>query len=382
MGLSVLPNPLTGSAKSVFRALAKSAPSTRPVLGAELGLSRPTMSAAIAELEKQKLVELVGEVQGAVGRKAANYRVGPGAGHVLAIDAGSTHIRLRLSTLDRRLLHSRVCKLASSQQQLSAEISLAVADEVAGAIRETRPEWGPLRSLGIALPSRVVGKDGDVASTGQNQIFSHFAPPLGVRVVMENNVNCAAVAEQIYGCAKGYDTFAFIQIGLKIGLGIVVSNQLVRGRNGSAGEIGHLTYPFAPGVAPEPGAIERYMGAEAFLGRVRTEWPSHAGAPPADTAELLSLAASGEKVAAGFVEQHATDIGRLVAACISVIDPGLVVLGGGLGASPQLLPGVQKEADRLAYPAKIVCSPLASDATVLGIESLAIEDALSSILAA
>jgi predicted NBD/HSP70 family sugar kinase len=382
MGLSVLSNPLTGSAKSVFRALAKSAPSTRPVLGAELGLSRPTMSAAIAELEKQKLVELVGEVQGAVGRKASNYRVGPGAGHVLAIDAGSTHIRLRLSTLDRRLLHSRVYKLASSQQQLSAEISLAVADEVAEAMRETRSEWGPLRSLGIALPSRVVGKDGDVASTGQNQIFSHFAPPPGVRVVMENNVNCAAVAEQIHGCAKGYDTFAFIQIGLKIGLGIVVSNQLVRGRNGSAGEIGHLTYPFAPGVAPEPGAIERYMGAEAFLRRVRTEWPSHAGAPPADTAELLSLAASGEKVAAGFVEQHATDIGRLVAACISVIDPGLVVLGGGLGASPQLLPGVQKEADRLAYPAKIVCSPLASDATVLGIESLAIEDALSSILAA
>ena len=91
----------------MFRRLVLEVPATRPQIGLTLGLSRPTMSAAIGELERLGYVEMVDVVRGPLGRSAARYRVGPGAGHVMAIDAGSTHVSLRLSTLDRRLLLSR-----------------------------------------------------------------------------------------------------------------------------------------------------------------------------------------------------------------------------------------------------------------------------------
>jgi DNA-binding Lrp family transcriptional regulator len=120
---------LTASAKAVLRRLVDGGPSTRPQIGSALRFSRPTMSAAIAELERLGYVAELGAVQGPSGRSAMQYRVGRGAGHVIAIDAGSTHIRLRISTFDRRLLHSSVFRLPTSQFALNEEISRGVAQQ-------------------------------------------------------------------------------------------------------------------------------------------------------------------------------------------------------------------------------------------------------------
>lgn len=371
---------LTASAKSIFRLLAEGNPSTRPQLGEALNLSRPTMSAAIAELEQLGLVAKIGEVQGHIGRKAAIYRPGQGAGHVMAVDAGSTHVRLRVSTIDRRLLHSRVYRLPASQFLLGEEISRAVAEEVAATLSETDPGWGPLRMIGIAVPSRVVGPQGDQSATRQEEIFSRFEPPANVPVVLENNVNCAAVAERSNGIARDSETFAYVQIGLKIGMGLMLGGRLLRGHNGAAGEIGHLAFPMADGSKPIAGEIERYMGTEAFMGRVLAAWPQAAGAPPADAAELMARAGDGCAASLEQVTRHAEDIGAIVASCVSVVDPGLVVLGGGLGSSALLLPTVCEVANRLSYPVEVRTSTLGQDATVLGIEKLACEQTVDLLL--
>lgn len=371
---------LTMSARSVFRRLVEDGPATRPQIGATLGLSRPTMSAATAELERLGFIEIVGALQGALGRKAAQYRVGHGAGHVIAVDAGSTHVRVRVATLDRQLLHSRVLRLPASHFVMSEAISAAVAEEVEAAIAESPLSRGPLRAVGIALPTRVVGADGDTAATRQEILFARFRPPEGVPLILENNVNCAAVAEQRYGAARHRDTFAYVQIGFKIGMGLILSGQLVRGHSGAAGEIGHLTFPFAPGMTPVAGEVERYMGVEALMERVRAGWPQDAGAPPTDATELVARAEAGEAAAADHLARHAQDIGSLVASCVAMVDPGLVVLGGGLGAARSLPERVQEVASSLSYPVEVVSTLLGPDATALGIETLAVEHALPLLL--
>lgn len=373
------PPALTESAKAVLRLLVRGGPSTRPQLGAALGLSRPTMSAAIAELERLGYVDPTGAVQGPLGRSATQYRVGRKAGHVIAVDAGSTHVRLRVTTLDGRLLHSRVCSLPSSQFALTPVISRAVAHEVNAAIAERFEDWGPLRALGIAVPTRVVGPE-VVASTDQNVIFSAFEPPADVDVLLVNNVNCSAVAEREYGAARGRDTFVYVQIGLKIGMGLVLGGNMIVGANGSAGEIGHLSFPFAPGLEPEPGAVERYLGTESLIARVRKDWPADSGAAPTTTSELLAMAEAGNPAAMVHVERHAAAIGALVASCVSVVDPGLVVLGGGLGASPLLLPKVREVVGRLTYPVMVATTQLGVDATVLGVAKLTLDRALDRLL--
>ncbi|WP_245413361.1 ROK family transcriptional regulator [Mangrovicella endophytica] len=372
---------LTASAQAVFRTLVADGPATRPQIGALLDLSRPTMSAAMGELERLGFVEKVGESQGSLGRKAALYRAGHEAGHVVAVDAGSTHVRLRVSTLDRRLLHSRTYRLPSNHKVMDEEISLAVAEEFEAANAEREPAWGPLRAIGIALPARVVRPgSGDTASTRQDRLFTHFTPPPDLPLILENNVNCAAVAERFYGVARGEEDFAYIQIGLKLGMGLMLGGRLVRGRNGAAGEIGHIAFPLAPGLSPAAGEIETYLGTEALMERVLGAWSEDAGAAPADASELFALAAAGHVQALDAVRRHAEDIGALVATCVAVVDPGLVVLGGGVGTSPLLLPTVPELAARLSYPVTVRSSTLGSDATVLGIERLAAEQAMEGLM--
>jgi predicted NBD/HSP70 family sugar kinase len=372
-------NGFTASAKAVFRTLFAEGPATRPQLCATLRLSRPTMSASITELDRVGYVEKIGELQGALGRKAGMYRLGRGAGHVIAIDAGSTHVRLRVATLDRRLLHHRTFRLSSNQRVLGKEISAAVAEEVAAARAITEPGWGPLRAIGIALPSRVVMHDG--LPHPQDKLFSKFTPPGDVPLVLENSVNCAAIAEHNHGVARGRGNFAYIQVGVKIGMGIVLRGQLLQGRNGAAGEISHIAFPFAPDRPPEEAvALEDYLGAEALMQRVRAGWPGRSQAKPEDAPQLLALAQAGNAAAVRAVERHGLDIGAMVATCVSVIDPGLVVLGGGIGSNAQILPHVRDMVARLSFPTEIVSSALGPDATVLGIEQLAAEHAGGMII--
>jgi predicted NBD/HSP70 family sugar kinase len=373
-------NGFTTSAKAVFRALFVQGPATRPQLCAELGLSRPTMSTSIEDLDRVGYVEKIGQVQGPLGRKASVYRLGRGAGHVVAVDAGSTHVRLRVSTLDRqRLLHNRIFRLSSHQRELGDEISKTVAEEVAAARALTEPSWGPLRAIGIALPSRIVIQEG--SPHPQDRLFSNFTPPVDVPIVLENNVNCAAIAERSHGVARGRADFAYIQVGVKVGMGIVLRGQLLRGRNGAAGEISHIAFPFAPDRQPQdPVALEDYLGADALMQRVRANWATAEGAPPQDTPQLLTLAEAGHRAAVAAVARHGLDIGAMVATSVSIIDPGLVVLGGGIGNSAQILPHVRSVVERLSFPTEIVPSVLGPDATVLGIEELAAEHACQRMI--
>ena len=372
-------NGFTASTKAVFRTLFAEGPATRPQLCAALGLSRPTMSASMIELDRVGFIEKIGEVQGALGRKAGMYRLGGGAGHVIAVDAGSTHVRLRVSTLDRRLLHNRIYRLSANQRVLGDEISIAVAEEVAAARAISEAGWGPLRAIGIALPSRVVSQDG--AAHPQDRLFSNFTPPGNVPLVLENNVNCAAIGEHSHGVARGRANFAYIQVGVKIGMGIVLRGQLLQGRNGAAGEISHIAFPFAPDRQPEDAiALEDYLGAEALMQRVRAAWPAGAGAPPEDVPRLLGLAEAGNAAAVDAVARHGRDIGDMVATCVSILDPGLVVLGGGIGNSAPILPHVRAVVERLTFPTEILSSVLGPDATVLGIEKLATEHVCGLII--
>ena len=371
---------LTESARAVFRELARTGPATRPQIGQALGLSRPTMSAAVTELGGLDYAEVAGEVQGPLGRKALEYRVGTGAGHVIAVDAGSTHVQLRVSTLDQRPLFAGATRITPPQFALSEDISQSVAEQMDQVLTQTRPEWGPLRAVGIAVPARVTQTAADRHKTGQDLIFSRFTPPPGVNVLLENNVNCAAVAEYLYGAARGLTTFAYVQIGLKIGMGLILSGNLVRGQNGAAGEIGHLAFPWAPGQMPKPGEAERYLGSDALIERVRAGWPAGRDDAPAGVDALLALADAGDAHALDHLRRHAQDIGAVVASIVSLVDPGLVVLGGGVGASPVLPPIVAQVVNRLSYPAELRSTELGHDATILGIERLTIDSAIPRIL--
>ncbi|WP_454319972.1 ROK family protein [Streptomyces phaeoluteigriseus] len=363
---------LTESAGAVFAVLAEAGSATRPQLASMAGLSKPTVSSAVAELEGVRLAAHSGTSSGGTGRSAAVYRLGPAAGAVLAVDLGPALTRVRGCALDGTLL-------------AEATGSRAAAADVVREALDALPGDAPLRTIVVAVgdvtPPGKRGAGVRPATAKAGPVFDAVAValPPGVPVHLENNVNCAALAELHEGAARGRDTFGYLRIGVGIGLGIVVGGRVLRGANGAAGELARLPYPWAEGRKPGHEALEDYMGARALLRRAAEVWQQADGPCPRSTDRLLALARKGSAPARAVLDRHAVDVGRLAAAVIAVLDPGLVVLGGGTGADPRLLPGVRAEVERLSWPTEVVSSTVGDLGTVVGAARLAVARGVQTV---
>ena len=239
------PPQLTDSARAVLRTLATSGAITRPRLSALLALSKPTMSMAVAELSALGLVASQGLSKGPTGRTAILYGLGPAAGHVVGIDAGTTHVRAVVTALDGQSLAKTEAPLPGTAPWSRAVGSTvrAVTDALLPSVA-TRA--GPLRAVAVALPMIVSNSRPLPASDPVLQVLRQHNAPL----VLENNVNCAALAELHHGAASGWSGFVYLQVGVKIGLGIVHDRRLFRGFNGGAGEVGRLPFPWSATEVP------------------------------------------------------------------------------------------------------------------------------------
>ncbi|SFE07980.1 Sugar kinase of the NBD/HSP70 family, may contain an N-terminal HTH domain [Actinacidiphila alni] len=381
---------LPASARSVLRALAVDGPATRPQLSTALALSRPTMSVAMAELSRLGLVAGQGSSRGATGRSAVLYSLAAGAGHVLGVEIGATGVRAAAYTLDGREIGAAEERLAADQPTVTPE----AADAAAGVVRTVRAEvgarFGPLREVVVAaptLPTTGRGRggsagpsDGGLQADGTVRITDALDVPAGVPVTVENNVNCAAVAEHRFGVARDEQMFAYIQVGVKIGVGIVVDGRLMQGANGAAGEAAMLPFPWSPSHRPERAGLERFLGSDALMERCAASWPpAGAGSVPRDAKALFEAAASGHSAARRVVDQHAADIGRLVAGVVALLDPGLVVLGGGVGQNQLVLLEVRRVVRELAWDTEVTVGGLGDRATLLGAVHLAVGRALDSM---
>ncbi|MGY1495520.1 ROK family transcriptional regulator [Streptomyces sp. QTS52] len=362
---------LTESGSAVFAVLAGAGTATRPQLASLAGLSKPTVSSAVAELESAGLAAHSGIASGGTGRSAAVYGLGPAAGSVLAVDLGPALTRVRGCALDGTLL---------AEATGSREEAADVVREALSAL----PADAPLRTIVVAVGDVTArAEEGTVrpATAKAGPVFDAVAValPPEVPVHLENNVNCAALAELHEGAARGWHTFGYLRIGVGIGLGIVVGGHVLAGANGAAGELARLPYPWDDGQEPRHEALEEYIGARSLLRRAADAWPESDGLCPRNIEQLFALAGQGDATARAIVDRHAVDVGRLAAAVTAVLDPGLLVLGGSTGAFPQLLPGVRAELERLSWPTEVVSSQVGDLGTVVGAARLAVARGVQTV---
>jgi predicted NBD/HSP70 family sugar kinase len=149
-------------------------------------------------------------------------------------------------------------------------------------------------------------------------------------VVIENDVNLAAMAERADGAAAGLDDFALIWLGLGLGLATVMGGQVRRGIGGAAGEIGWMPVHGAPLPAgnehPGKAGLQALAGGHA----VQALAAEH-GFPGVTAADAVARAVAAGPRGAGFLDELAHRVSIGVAAVCTVLDPGLVVLGGTVG---------------------------------------------------
>lgn len=347
--------------------------STGPYSRADLarlsGLSKPTVSLALANLERAGLVRLAGQRTGVPGRTALLYEVRPEAGFVLGLDIGLRYlrgavadlageIRARLSVPVRATtVGGRVAELVELADELCARAGItraAVTQTVVG----SPGVYDPQRNL-MALTGGLPGWDQPEALAG---LRTAFGPALAI----ENDVDAAALAERALGVGQEADNFAFVHVGSGVGMGLVLGGRLHRGVHGVAGEIAFLPIGGDPhawadadadtdadsgvgagshdgrvtagpeGVIIDPeearrrGTLETAAGADGVVRAAR-----RAGLSRLATArQIFETAAAGDERAAAVVAGEARLVAAAICCVISVVDPSLIVLGGGIGQAP------------------------------------------------
>jgi predicted NBD/HSP70 family sugar kinase len=199
---------------------------------------------------------------------------------------------------------------------------------------------------------------------------------LATWVVFENDVNLAALGERWRGLGRDVDEFVYFHVGTGVGLGIVVRGELFKGANGAAGEVAYL-----PLAAADPhdkanrrrGALETAIGADGVLAAAR-----RAGVRGASSAaEVFDAARDGDAKARRAVETVAAGIALGIAAIVPVLDPALVILGGGIGRNADVLrEPIERELRALSpFHPRIEVSSLGEEAELMGAVSLALEAA-------
>ena len=371
--------------RAVYERIRQHGPVSRPQLAAVTGLSKPTISLALADLERWNLVQAVGRRSGNAGRAALLYEIRPEAGYVIAVDVGRAWIRLALANLAGEVLVRRTePSQARSARTLVAQISRrarALAAEVGVAYQKIT--FTVIGSPGFVDPrSGTIRLAPNLAGWGHAGVLEALGEQLGPSFVVENDVKLATLGEQAHGQGKGIANFAFVSIGTGIGMGIVIEGRLYRGSRGAAGEIGYLPLgePEADTVigVQRRGWLESVAAADGVVANARRLGIEE----PVTAKQVFEAARRGERAALEVVHVQAERLARAVAAVTAVIDPELVILGGGIGGNGDLLikPIEKRLRALLRVPApKIVVSALGEDAVVLGALATALTTAREQV---
>jgi predicted NBD/HSP70 family sugar kinase len=370
--------------ESVLYALRRSGPLVRADLTRWCGLSKPTVGLTLANLERAGLVRAAGHHRGDRGPSATLYEANPGAGCVLALDVGREYLRGALCDLGGGVLArgDRRAHSAGGHARTAQAIDLASAMAGAAGVPLAAVTQAVVGSPGIYDP----GKDAVILARGlpgwgYAGVGAQLRAALGARTVLENDINLAALAERDIGHGRVVATFAFVSVGTGIGMGLVVGGRLHKGAHGAAGEIAFLPLstdvPVDVSDARRRGPLEAAASAAGVVRAAR-----QAGLTGRLSARsVFEAAVSGDAGAAGAVNRAATLVAQAIAAVVLVADPGLVVLGGGIGSAPGFADRVAERLRTLVPVApEVRVSAMGAEATVTGGLRLGIDLAWKALL--
>jgi predicted NBD/HSP70 family sugar kinase len=334
------------------------------------GLSKPTVSLALANLERSGLIRVAGQRTGVPGRSARLFEISPDAGFVLGLDIGHHYLRGALADLtgEIRAKHSARTRASSVRGRVTELIRLAdtlCAD--AGVARDAITQT-VIGSPGVYDPRRgAMALTGGLSGLSRPAVLAGLRDAFGHGLVIENDVDAAALAERAHGHGSEFASFAFVWIGSGIGLGLVLDGRLHRGAHGVAGEIAYMPISEGEGTdeqdARRRGTLEAAGSASAVVRAAR-----RAGMRgPVSARSVFAAAARGDERAVAVVAAEARLVAKAISAVVTVVDPELVVLGGGIGQAPGFSAAVTAEL-RVQSPVlpEVRVSALGTDAVVDG----------------
>ncbi|MGQ3381933.1 ROK family protein [Glutamicibacter sp. TV12E] len=376
---------LSGSgASELFQILRDGRPRTRTELADLMGLARSTVTLRIEALMDLGLVGYVDDAISTGGRPSTRIALKAGSKVVLGIDIGASHVRVALTDLlGHRLKENSQSIEVSKGPDVVLECAVNLGKEL---LESTNHSLTDLLSVGVGVPGPVEHRTGRPFNPPIMPGWNGFDVPgllkdhFNVPVLVDNDVNIMALGER-NAAWPDVDNMLFVKIATGIGSGIISNGRLQRGADGVAGDIGHIRVHNGTGTPCHCGnldCLEAVASGPAVAKKLRA-----LGHEANSSEDVIALVSSGNAEAVHAVRQAGRDVGEVLSACVSLINPSVIVIGGSMTLTGEhFIAGIREVVYSRAIPVatqhlRIVQSGSGLDAGVLGASMLAIHHAMS-----
>jgi len=313
------------------------------------------------------------------------------ATYAVGVDVGGKHIAVGLMERDGRV--------ARQEEILTPKAGAgAIVDAIVALIAETIAGVPPDRiaGVGIGLPAQIDFLEQSVEwctnlPLAGVDVRSLVAEGTRLDAIVDNDGHCAGIGESRFGAAKGVSDFVMITLGTGVGGALFLGGEPYRGSRGLGGEIGHMVVRLGGAKCPcgSLGHVEAYLGSAAIGARgceaSRAEGGEDlraraGGDPEAVTADdVVQAALAGDAVATAVLLEVGGILGEALVGIVNLLNPRLIVVGGGVGESAPVL--IARAAEVVAEEAlegrrdvEFVPALLSNDAGVLGAAALAFDE--------
>ncbi len=250
----------------------------------------------------------------------------------IGVDLGGTKIEvLALGDQGEELLRRRV---PTPRHDYGAIIAA-----IAALVRGVEADLGVTGTVGVGIPGSISPATGLVKNANTTVLIGHpldrdLASALGREVRLENDANCFALSEAVDGAAAGAGIVFGLIIGTGAGSGIVIDGKVLRGRHLIGGEFGHnpLPWPSVAEVEEAPacycgqrGCLETWVSGTGFADDYRRATGLTVASP-----DIAAAAASGDPASRAAYERYVSRLARGLAQVVNLIDPDVIVVGGGM----------------------------------------------------
>jgi predicted NBD/HSP70 family sugar kinase len=350
---------------------------TQVELAEATGLSTATVSTIVKELTQAGVVDT--RPTSRSGRRALKVTLARQLGLVAGIQFGHRHLKVALGDFGRTIV---------AEQQMPLPVDHRVdtgLDRAALLVMDLLERVGAstdeLLTVGMALPAPVDISTGMISVRGIMRGWDdlHVGQVMSKRlarpVVVDNDANLAALAEAELGAARAVRDSVFVRVSYGTGAGVVINGNVHRGYAGTAGEIGHVQVDPAGPICRcgNRGCLETVVGSDALLALLRS---SHGDLTLRD---VISRALAGDPGCSRVVADAGDRIGIAVATLASAMNPQVIVVGGELAETGEILAGPLRDAVRrhlvpnTIAPVEVVLSELGPQAEVMGALALALQ---------
>lgn len=361
---------------AILELIRENGPISRSLIAKQLDVSLPTVMRIVEDLMAEDLVRSCDSYgQSTGGRPPSLVEFNGKAYAAVGVDLGGTKMFGTVADLSGTIQHELY--IAHRKDDGPSDYMERLCEMIETLLDAPRPPGQQIRGIGIGTPGITLVPEGVVT----------WAPSLGWRnlplqkilnerfdmpVFVENDVNLAALGELGFGAGRGVKNLVTITVGTGIGAGIIIGGILYRGHNQAAGEVCNMV----PGIEflgrhyDEFGALESLASAIGVVKRARQLMVQEGMPIPEELSaeDVFAAARNGESWAQQVVNETVDYLSLAIANISATLDPEVIILGGGVARSADLLIGpiLQRIEGVVPFVPQLVASPLDRRAVVMG----------------